>query len=92
MISENELLDVFDLDELDDTKHPCMIILFSSAVGYLRGLTDDLIAEGKKAEGKVWANGVPMVVAELTINEMLDVTHRWSCIKEIAPNQKMVLN
>lgn len=92
MLTTLELLDVFDLDALDDTKHPCMIILFSGAVGYLRGLTDDLIAQGIKAEGKVWANGVPMVVADLTINEMLDVTHRWSCIKEVAPNRKVVLN
>ena len=92
MISENELLDVFDLDELDDTKHLCMLILFSSAVGYLRGLTDDLNAQGIKAEGKVWVNGVPMVVAELTIKEMLDVTSRWSCIKEVCPNRKVVLN
>ena len=85
MISESELLDTFDLDELDGTSHPCAIVLFTGATGFLRGLNDDLVAEGKRTLSSVNRHGSAEVLTSLTINEMIRVTARWSCIKEIIP-------
>lgn len=83
MITESELLDTFDIDVLDDTKYLCRIVLFSSATGYLRGLTDYLTEEGHNPLSSINVKGQPEVIVELTVNEMLILAARWSCIKEM---------
>jgi len=82
MVTEQDLLDSFDLDELDDTRHECVLTFYESARGYVRAVAEDLVAEGKTADT---AGRIGCIRSALTIQEMQDVARRWSCINYIVP-------
>lgn len=91
MISEAELLENFDLDELDDTRHECLLILYTGTQESRKNLVADLRAEGKKVDEELsFSTGVAVVKTALTINEMCAVAGRWSCIKSIERQKKNV--
>jgi hypothetical protein len=84
MLTESELMEAFDVEELDhSTSYPCVLVLYPTAHGFVRAVSEYLVAEGKTADTA--GTGGPAVKTSLTITEMMITAGRWSCIKDITP-------
>lgn len=97
MMTESELLDIFDIDEVDDKTHPCMLVMRSTKpkgisldnAWYVNAYLDD---EGIGAYAKDYVNGTVVVIADLTIEQMLRVCNHFSTIRTVEPNHPVVMN
>ena len=85
MITEHELLEIFNLDEDDKDEHKCTLVLFSQSTEAGEVIAD-LKYGGHKAIGYAWENGAQLILTELTLDEMLWYVNRWSCIRTIENN------
>ena len=85
MITESELLDTFDLDELDEKQHLCMFLLWSQdALENARKLKEDIHSENKHATIAT-IDRKTIVLASLTLDDMRAFANRWSFVRAVEP-------